>query len=356
MIISKTPFRISFFGGGTDYPQWYRENGGVVLSTTIDKYCYLTCRYLPPFFDHRFRVSYSVIELAKEAEDIKHPSVRECLIHMGVRDGVEIHYDGDLPARTGLGSSSAFTVGLLKSLYALQGRLIDNVDLGREAVHVEQDLIRENVGSQDQMATAVGGFNHIFFGPGDRIVVQPFVLPRERMDQLNSHLMLFFTGFARNASEIARDVIQNVQKKKDDLAALQKMPDQAARLLAPSGADLEDFGRLLHEGWMRKRGLSPSVSTSYVDEFYQAARAAGATGGKLMGAGGGGFVVLFVKPDLQKRVKEALRRFLYVPFSFENDGCQIVHYRPDERGGWAVPSALKDAPDPGGQWRDGASS
>lgn len=334
MIISKTPLRISFFGGGTDYRPWFREHGGAVLSTSIDKYCYHTCRFLPPFFEHKFRVSYSQIELVQSTAEIEHPSVRACLEFMKITEGVEIHYDGDLPARTGLGSSSAFTVGLLRCLHALKGEMIGTYELGQEAIHVEQNLIKENVGCQDQMAAALGGFNLMEFGPGDRMQVQPFFMPANRQKVLNNHLMLFFTGFVRNASEIAADVIQGAQKKQDDMRTIHQMVQEAVKILSRKEDDIRDFGKLLHEGWKLKRGLSSRIATPVVDEIYDTAMKAGALGGKLLGAGGGGFMLIFAEPERQPKIRTALRKFLHVPFSFETDGNRIIYYKVDEYDGW----------------------
>jgi D-glycero-alpha-D-manno-heptose-7-phosphate kinase len=330
MIISKTPFRISFFGGGTDYPAWYEENGGAVLAATIDKYCYITCRYLPPFFEHRYRILYSDIEMVKDVAQIRHPSVRGCLMHTKVDKGVEIHHDGDLPARTGLGSSSAFTVGMLKCLYALKGRMVSNWDLALEAMHVEQNVLRENVGCQDQVSTAIGGVNLIRFGPGrNNISFQPFIVPPPRLESLRERLLLFFTGVSRNASEIAAGLTRNLKKKERDLKEIGGMVDAATRILS-DGHSIGDLGRLLDEGWRIKRSLSEGVTTPLVDALYDKALKAGARGGKLLGAGGGGFLLIFAEPDRHEAVIRALSPCLHVPFQFENLGCQIIYYKPDE--------------------------
>lgn len=332
MIISRTPFRISFFGGGTDYPAWYREHPGAVLGTTIDKYCYITCRYLPPFFDHWSRVIYSRVENVRSLDEIQHPSVRECLRMLNVREGVEIHHDADLPARTGLGSSSAFTVGLLHALNALQGRMSSKMDLAMSAIHVEQNLIRENVGSQDQILTAWGGLNRIDFRGDHQIRVTPIILTSERLQALQEHLMLVFTGLVRTASDIAEAQIQATPKRQRELELLCAMVDEAVRLLSENAA-LEDFGKLLHEAWTLKRSLTDRISTSAIDELYELARGAGAIGGKLLGAGGGGFMLLFVRPEDQNRVRQRLNRLLVVPFAFESMGSQIIYYDP--KSSWA---------------------
>lgn len=326
MIISRTPFRISFFGGGTDYPTWYREYGGAVLATTIDKYCYLSCRYLPPFFEHRSRIVYSRIETVKELSEIEHPAVRAVLGFMNVTRGLEIHHDGDLPARSGLGSSSAFTVGLLNALTALSGRHVSRDDLATQALHVEQEIIREHVGSQDQICAAYGGFNRIEFRRNNAFDVTPIILEKERISELEDHLMLFFTGFSRIASEIAKSKIDNLRNRIAELNKMYAMVDQSIRLL--SNGFLEDFGRLLHESWMYKRSLSPFVSTPKIDEIYEEALKAGAIGGKLLGAGGGGFLLLFAKPDSHESIRAALKHLVHVPFRFDSSGSKIVLYQP----------------------------
>ena len=325
MIISRTPFRISFFGGGTDYPVWYYENGGAVLATSIDKYCYISCRHLPPFFEHKSRMAYSKIENLKEGQEFEHPSARETLRFMGVKEGVEIHHDADLPARTGLGSSSSFTVGLLHTLYALKQRMPTKMQLAQEAIHIERDLIKESVGSQDQVTAACGGFNRISFAQDGEINVQPVIIGRERLALLQSHLMLYFTGFSRLASVIAEKQIQDTHKKKVELKAMFDMVDHSLGILT-GGTDLTEFGKLLHESWLLKRGLTDKISSPQIDEIYAAARDAGSIGGKLLGAGGGGFILLFAKPEDQPRIREKLKDLLHVPFRFENGGSQIIFY------------------------------
>lgn len=325
MIISRTPFRVSFFGGGTDYPAWYAEHGGAVLATTIDKYCYISCRRLPPFFEHKSRIAYSKIENLKEGEEFEHPSARETLKFMKVSEGVEIHHDADLPARTGLGTSSSFTVGLLHTLYALQQRMPTKMQLAEESIHIERDLIKESVGSQDQVSASFGGFNRVGFSPEGKIHIQPVIIGRERLDLLQSHLMLYFTGFSRFASVIAEEQIQNTPKKKVELKAMFDMVDHSLGILT-GGGSLDEFGKLLHEGWLVKRGLSDKISTPQIDDIYGAARAAGCLGGKLLGAGGGGFILFFARPEDQPRIREKLKHLLHVPFRFENGGSQIIFY------------------------------
>lgn len=327
MIISRTPFRISFFGGGTDYPTWYRENGGAVLGTTIDKYCYVSVRHLPPFFEHRIRVVYSTIELCSHIDEIKHPSVRECLRFTKSLGGIEIHHEADLPARAGIGSSSAFTVSLLNALYALQGKLVPKKELVRQAIHVEQQCIKENVGSQDQVLTGQGGLNLVQFHPTDDITMTPLPLTARRLVEFQDHLMLFFTGISRTASTIAGQVIGELSKKRDALLTMRSMVDEAMNILT-GGGDIGDFGRLLDETWKLKRGISSVISNSEIDTLYEKARAAGALGGKLLGAGGGGFLLIFARPEDQPYVRRALGHLLYVPFRFENQGSHILVYEP----------------------------
>jgi len=329
MIISRTPFRISFFGGGTDYPVWYNENEGAVISASINKYCYITCRYLPPFFDYKYRIVYSKREAVKNISEIQHPSVRECLSFMKLDREVEIHHDGDLPARTGLGSSSSFTVGLLNALNALKGKMITKRQLALDAIHVEQDRIKENVGSQDQTIVAFGGFNKIRFNKNHDIEVQPITLGAEKVQNFQKHLMLFFTGFSRTASEIAKEQINQTPNKKKELKTMHRMVDTAIDILNTNNDCFDEFGKLLDESWKLKRSLTNKISTSSIDDIYKTAIKAGALGGKLLGAGGGGFILFFVRPELQPKVKDALKKLLYVPFRFDVLGSQIIYYGPE---------------------------
>ncbi len=324
MIISKTPFRISFFGGGTDYPGWYRENPGAVIATTINKYCYLNVRHLPPFFDYKTRILYSKVEHVNSPDEIQHPSVRETLRFLNMRDGLEVHHDADLPARTGLGSSSTFTVGLLHALYALQGRMVGKMKLALDAIHIEQDLLKEAVGAQDQVLAAVGGFNRIDFHGDAPIQISPVLVGRTRLHELTSHLQLFFTGFTRIAGEVAREQVAGIKDHKRDLQTMYNMVAEAERIL--NSGPIEEFGRLMHESWTIKRGLSSRISTTAIDQIYERARKAGALGGKLLGAGGGGFMLLFTRPEQQAAVRAELKELLYVPFGFETLGSQIIHY------------------------------
>ncbi|MHB1143134.1 MAG: GHMP family kinase ATP-binding protein [Sulfuricaulis sp.] len=327
MIITRTPFRISFFGGGTDYAAWYQEHGGIVLSTSIDKYCYISCRYLPPFFEHKYRVVYSKIENCKTIDQIEHPAVRAVLTYMQCDTGLEIHHDGDLPARSGLGSSSSFTVGLLNALSALKGNYIANSDLASQAIHIERDIIKENVGSQDQICAAHGGFNRIEFLRDGSFRVDPVVLRQERLEEFQGHLMLFFTGLSRFASDIAKSKIDNLKNRAAELQRMTESVHEAIRILQ-SDAPIEEIGRLLDQNWKYKRSLSDKVSSPEIDQIYEAAIKAGAIGGKLLGAGGGGFMVFLVKPALQKKVSEALSHLIHVPFRFENNGSRVVLYQP----------------------------
>lgn len=327
MIISRTPFRISFFGGGTDYPIWYREHGGATLATTIASYCYITCRWLPPFFEHTSRIVWRKIELVKDHSQIQHPSARATLGFLNIRQGVELHHDGDLPARTGLGSSSAFTVGLLHALYGLQGVMPSKMQLARDAIHIEQECLKENVGCQDQIIGALGGFNRIDFFRDGSFQLSPMILSEERLSAFKSHLMLFFTGVSRNASDIAAEQIRATGQKVAELRQIQQMVGASMEILC-GRRDLLEFGRLLNEGWKLKRSLTGLISTPQIDDLYDTALRAGAIGGKLLGAGGGGFLLLFVRPDEQARVKEALADLLHVPFQFETQGSRIIFYDP----------------------------
>lgn len=327
MIITRTPYRISFFGGGTDYPVWLREHPGAVLSTTIDKYCFLSVRHLPAFFDHKSLIAYSRIERVKSVSEIRHPSVRACLGFVGAREGVELHHTGDLPARTGVGSSSSFTVGLLKALHALDGRMVSKQQLALDAIHVEQDLIREDVGCQDQIAAAYGGFNLVELRSSREFRVSPVTLPAARLAELEGHMMLFYTGLSRLASKIARAQVKQTPNKQRELKTMYDMVFEALELLNGPG-DLGEFGRLLHEAWMLKRSLTTKTTNAVVDAIYETALKAGAFGGKLLGAGGGGFLLIFAPPERQARIRRALAKLLRVPIRFESQGSQVIVYRP----------------------------
>ncbi len=327
MIVTRTPFRISFFGGGTDYPAYYTEHGGEVLSTTINKYCYITCRYLPPFFDFQYRIRYSETEHTSSIDGIRHPSVKECLRFTGIEKGIEMVHTSDIPAMSGIGSSSSFTVGLLHALYALKGEMVTRRRLAFDAIHVEQDMIGESVGSQDQAAAAFGGFNHILFGgKNDGIFVQPVVLTEEKSRVLQDHLLFYFTGFSRYSSSIAAEQISRTKQNLQELKTMREMVGEALNILNADISRYDDFGKLLHESWMLKRGLTTLISNSQIDDIYDIARRNGALGGKLCGAGGGGFILLFVPPERQAAVKDALRNLLLVPMRFENLASHIVFY------------------------------
>lgn len=329
MIISRTPFRISFFGGGTDYPTWFRDHGGAVLATTIDKYCYISVRVLPPFFAHRYRIVYSIVENVMEISEIQHPAARAVLQWNGNHDGLEIHHDGDLPARSGLGSSSAFTVGLINAVKALDGRLVSKEELARDAIHIEQCLLREPVGSQDQISAAFGGFNRITFCPNDSFELQPIVLPKPRQDELREHLLLFFSGISRFSADVAKEKIENMHNRHAELTAMHQMVDEAIGILRSPATPITEFGELLHESWLLKKRLADRVSTASIDDVYETARRAGAIGGKVLGAGGGGFLLFFAPPDKHEAIRRALDKLIHVPFNLENAGSRIVLYQPN---------------------------
>jgi len=325
MVITKTPFRISFFGGGTDYPVWFEKNGGAVISTTIDKYSHVTCRYLPKFFNHSSRISYSKVELVKSIDEIEHPVVRAGLSFTGIKDGIEVHNFDDLPARSGMGSSSSFTVGFLHALNFLKGEKPEKEKLALDAIHLEQNLLKENVGCQDQVAAAFGGLNKITFGGEKKINVEPLLLNQERLVDFKGHLMLFFTGRSRYASKIAGEQIKNTPKKEKELVRLLETVDEAIGIL--KNGDISNFGKLLDESWKIKRSLSSKISTPLIDELYERGRRAGATGGKLLGAGGGGFILFFVPPENQEEVRNKLNDLTYVPFEFENHGSKVIYFQ-----------------------------
>jgi D-glycero-alpha-D-manno-heptose-7-phosphate kinase len=329
MVITSTPLRISFFGGGTDYPVWYRENGGAVLSTAIDKRCYITCRRLPPFFEYHSRVSYSRVENVSANNAIEHPSVRGCLQYLGIEEGVEIHHVADLPARTGLGTSSAFTVGLLLGLYALKDQMRDKHTLAAEAIHIEQDLIGEAVGAQDQVSAAYGGFNRINFQTDGSVEVNRILTSPDRLAELEQHLALYFTGFSRTASEIAQEQVKMTPEKKKELTHMQQLVSEAEAIVTNPHCSIHDFGRLLHESWQIKRTLTSKISNPHIDEIYEAGMSAGAIGGKLLGAGGGGFMLFFVPPERREALRHRLKKLLCVPFNFSSKGSHVVVYEPE---------------------------
>ena len=326
MIITRTPYRVSFFGGGSDYFRWYSEHGGAVLTTTIAKYCHLSVRYMPAFLGAKYSVCYAKMERVNTLAEMQHVGVRGCLEYLNVTEGFEVNHAGDLPARSGLGSSSAFTVGMLHAIHSLRGRYVGKVELARQAVEVEQDVLKETVGIQDQIACAHGGLNLIEIARDGSYSVQPVTIPAARRDELQSRLMLFFTGLQRNASEIASAQVDNVDRKETELKAIQAMVPRAMRELVDGS--LNEFGRLLHESWMLKRELSDKVTNPAIDAIYTRAIEAGALGGKLLGAGGGGFMMFYVPPLRQPDVREALSALLDIPVRFENAGSQVVLYDP----------------------------
>jgi D-glycero-alpha-D-manno-heptose-7-phosphate kinase len=327
MIITRTPFRISLFGGGTDFPAWYRVNGGAVLSTTIDKYSYVSLRRLPQFFDYKHKiVFFSKQEAFNDLNAIEHPSVRETYRFMKVNEGLVMQHDGDLPSHSGLGSSSAFTVGLLHALYALEGKMVTKKRLALEAIHIEQNLIGEAVGSQDQTASAFGGLNKIVFSAQHNVEVSPFVIPAEKSSQLQNSLMLFFTGFARFAVEIEQDKMKKLDSNRNSLSTMRSIVDTASDILEGDPSGYDDIGTLLHESWLLKKRLSQKVSTSIIDDIYTQARNSGALGGKILGAGGGGFMLFYVRPEGRERLRQGLANLLHVPFRFDTMGSQVIYF------------------------------
>ena len=330
MIISRTPFRVSLFGGGTDYPDWYRKNGGAVIGMTIDKYCYMSVRYLPPFFEHKHRIVWSEIELINEVSDIEHPAVRAILEEHGADTGLEISYNADLPARSGLGSSSSFSVGLLNALNALKGRMSSKKELADEAIRIEQEVMKEAVGSQDQIWAAYGGLNRIDFNKDDSYEVSPMIMSGQNRRELQSSFMLFFTGFSRFAVVLAEKQIANFGRKEKELQTLGQICDQANSILQQKGSVVDELGQLMHEGWMLKRDLAEGVTTPEIDDIYNAGLEAGALGGKLLGAGGGGFMLFLVEPEKQKAVREKLKDLIHVNFEIDTGGSKIVVFEPDD--------------------------
>ena len=327
MIITKTPFRMSFFGGGTDMEEFFLEHGGAVLSTTFDKYCYVNVRHLPRFFDYSTELSYSKTERVTDVEDIQHPAIRNAMKMLDMHE-IRLTYEADLPARSGLGTSSSFAVGMLNAFYALKGKYADKRKLSDEAIYLERVLCNEAGGWQDQIAAAYGGFNRINFN-ADGYEVLPLIISPERKKQLNDNLMMFFTGFTRFSSEVQ---IANAASKIDKTAQLKEMlslVDEAEKALVNKDADLNEFGRLLDHTWKLKRQTGAAVSTNSIDGLYEKGIQAGALGGKLLGAGGGGFLVFYVEPERQEAVKAAMSDLLYVPFEFENGGTRVIHYSPE---------------------------
>jgi len=326
MIITKTPFRMSFFGGGTDFPGFYNKNGGAVISTTFDKYCYLTVRHLPRFFDYSSQIVYSVTESVKSVDEIEHPAVREAMKYLNMQE-LRITYDADLPARSGLGTSSSFAVGLLNAFYALKGKYADKRKLADDAIYLERELCRESGGIQDQIAAAFGGLNRIRFSSGG-YEVEPVIISPKRKEELNKNLMLFFTGFSRFSSDIQKGTEVAIKDKTKILLEMLELVDEAYKVLT-SEAGLNEFGKMLDYTWKLKRSIESKISTDDIDSLYAKAVKAGALGGKLLGAGGGGFLLFYVEQDKQESVLKALENLLYVPFEFENGGTKVIHYSPE---------------------------
>jgi len=323
MIISKTPYRISFFGGGSDYPEWYLKNGGAVLSTTIDKYIYISCRNLPPFFNHKYRIVWSHIELAKKINQIEHNSVREMLKYFKVKNGLEIHYDGDLPARSGMGSSSVFVVGLMNLFNVLQKRKLNKMQLAKKSIYFEQKILNDVVGSQDQIAATYGGFNKIVFSKSGNFKLYPISIKNSSIQLLNKNLLLIYTGFKRTAHDIASSYVNKLQKsKKKDILEILSFVYEAEKVL--KGKDLNDFGKLLHESWKLKRSLSSAITNPSINNIYMDAIKQGAIGGKLLGAGGGGFFLFYVPYLKQKKFINYFKKLINVPFNFSSNGSQIM--------------------------------
>lgn len=329
MVITQTPVRISFLGGGTDYPAYYRQHGGATLATTINHYTLVTVHRVTRFADHNMRIHYSRVESVGNLDEIEHPSARESLRYLGVDGGVEIHYVSDLPARTGLGSSSSATVGLLHALHAFKGEMVSREQLAKEAVYVEQEMIKERVGCQDQYACAIGGLLHLRFEADGNVQFNPVVLSKERLQALQQRLMLLYTGLQRHAHDVLDEQLERTESGDNDrcLVEMGALVEQGVEVLA-KGENLSEFGDLLHEGWELKRSLSSKITTSWIDEVYERARRAGAVGGKLLGAGGGGFLLLFVEPCNRERLRGALPELREAEFGFENSGSQIIFYRP----------------------------
>lgn len=327
MIITQTPMRMSFFGGGTDIESFFRENGGAVISTTFDKYCYVNVRHLPRFFDYETELSYSRIERVTSVDDIEHPAVRNAMKMLDMHE-LRLTYEADLPARSGLGTSSSFAVGMLNAFHALKGQYVCKKKLADEAIFLERDLCHEAGGWQDQIAASFGGFNRINFN--DRgYEVLPVIISPERKKRLNDNLMMFFVGFTRFSSDIQKINAEGMQKKTAILKEMLALVDDAEYILTNSSADLDDFGRMLDYSWKLKREVGKAVSTGSIDEYYKLGIKAGALGGKLLGAGGGGFLVFYVQPEKQESVHHALKDLMYIPFEFENAGTRVVHYMPE---------------------------
>lgn len=327
MIITKTPFRISFFGGGTDYHSFYKEYGGSVISSSFDKYCYVTVGHLPRFFDYSNQVIYSKIERTKTIEEIEHPLVRNAMKYLNMNE-LRIDYEADLPARSGLGTSSSFAVGLLLAFYALKGQFINKKELAEEAIHLERILCKENGGIQDQIAASYGGLNKIEFYEGG-FTVNPIIISSKRKKELNDNLMLFFTGFSRFSAELSAVQEKNISNKISLLKEMHSLVNEAHNILV-SNVSLNEFGKLLDYTWKLKKSITDIISNDKIDSLYDKALKAGALGGKLLGAGGGGFILFYVEKDKQESVRKALEKLLYIPFEFENDGSKVLYFQDEQ--------------------------
>lgn len=328
MIITKTPFRMSFFGGGTDIPEYFYEHKGAVISTTFDKYCYVNVRHLPRFFDYRTHLTYSKMEYVNDNCEIQHPAIRNAMDMLDMQE-IRLVYEADLPARSGLGTSSSFAVGMLNAFYALKGKYADKKKLADEAIYLERELCNEAGGWQDQIAASFGGLNRIDFS-GSGYEIRPIIISPERKRKLESNLMLFFTGFTRFSSEIQKENQVVAKSKTEYLSEMYDLVEEAEQILVNKMKDIDDFGRLLDRTWKLKKQTGSKISTSSIDQLYELGIKEGALGGKLLGAGGGGFLVFYVPEEYQTRVKDAMKDLVYVPFRFEEGGTRIIHYTPEE--------------------------
>lgn len=331
MIITQTPFRMSFFGGGTDMESFFIKHGGAVLSTTFDKYCYVNVRHLPRFFDYSTELSYSRTERVTSIEDIEHPAIRNAMKMLDMHE-IRLTYEADLPARSGLGTSSSFAVGMLNAFYALKGKYADKKKLADEAIYLERVLCEEAGGWQDQIAASFGGFNRINFNTDGTYDVLPVIISPERKKNLNDNLMMFFTGFTRFSSDVQKanaGTKETQEAKEKRYLEMLSLVDKAEQILTDKNTDLDDFGRLLDHTWKLKKQTGFAVSTNSIDALYEKGMQAGALGGKLLGAGGGGFLVFYVQPEYQEAVKEAMKELMYIPFRFEDGGTRVIHYTPE---------------------------
>lgn len=329
MIISRTPHRISFLGGGTDYPDYYLNHGGKVLGVAIDKYCYLNVRKLPPFFNFKHRIVYSKQENVNLIDEIDHPAVREVFRYLKVSEGKSIHHDADIPAKSGMGSSSAFTVGLINSLMGMKGKMISKEELAHTAIFIEQKLIKENVGSQDQTFAAYGGLNMIEFLQNGKITVNPVIMDPQRLNKLDQNLLIYYSGISRFASEIAETQVKSISLNIKRLDDMKSLVDEGYDILLNNNRKLKEFGELLNETWKSKKQLAHNITNSEIDTMYEKAIRAGAIGGKLLGAGGGGFILVYAEPEKHASLKLALKGYLNIPFSFDFEGSKIIVYEPN---------------------------